>query len=126
MECAGNGRALFTPRRITQSWLLEAIDTAEWTGAPLGTILQEAGVSTAAAEVVFTGLDRGVEGDQIQFYQRSLTVDEAMRDEVLLVYAHVLYVRARDGDSNVQPVDQQWNFGGYGNNGVQRVNVVVR
>ena len=22
--------------------------------------------------------------------------------------------------------DQQWNFGGYGNNGVQRVNVVVR
>jgi hypothetical protein len=26
----------------------------------------------------------------------------------------------------VQPVDQQWNFGGYGNDGVQRVNVVAR
>jgi len=26
----------------------------------------------------------------------------------------------------VQPIVQQWNFGGYGNNGVQRVNVVVQ
>ena len=33
---------------------------------------------------------------------------------------------ATDADGNMQPVDQQWNFGGYGNNGVQRVNVVVR
>jgi len=26
----------------------------------------------------------------------------------------------------MQPIDQEWNFGGYGNNGVQRVNVIVR
>jgi len=26
----------------------------------------------------------------------------------------------------MQPVDQQWNFGGYDNHGVQRVNVVAR
>ncbi|MGE5819581.1 MAG: sulfite oxidase [Deltaproteobacteria bacterium] len=270
MECAGNGRALFAPRRISQPWLLEAIGTAEWTGTPLRSILQESGVSADAIEIVFTGLDRGVEGDEIQFYQRSLTIDEATRDEVLLVYEmngeplppqhgyplrllmpgwygmasvkwldrieavaepfqgyqmvrayryaqsaedpgeavdliraralmippgipdfmtrnrlvdagpvtltgkawagraavsrvevsvdagsswcdaqlgktespyawrtwtfvwnatpgpHVLYVRASDANGNVQPVDQQWNFGGYGNNGVQRVNVVVR
>src|SRR5205823_555169 len=25
MECAGNGRALFSPRRISQPWLVEAI-----------------------------------------------------------------------------------------------------
>ena len=37
MECAGNGRALFAPRRISQPWLLEAIGTAEWTGTPLRT-----------------------------------------------------------------------------------------
>jgi DMSO/TMAO reductase YedYZ molybdopterin-dependent catalytic subunit len=86
MECAGNGRALFAPRRISQPWLLEAIGTAEWTGTPLRSILQEAGVSGDAAEIVFTGLDRGVEGDQVQYYQRSLTLDEAMKDEVLLVY----------------------------------------
>ena len=79
MECAGNGRALFAPRRISQPWLLEAIGNAEWTGTPLRSILQEAGVSGDAVEIVFTGLDQGVEGDQIQYYQRSLTVDEAMQ-----------------------------------------------
>lgn len=270
MECAGNGRALFAPRRISQPWLLEAIGNAEWTGTPLRSFLQEAGISADAAEIVFTGLDQGVEGDQVQHYQRSLTVDEAIRDEVLLVYemngeplppqhgyplrllkpgwygmasvkwldrieavaepfggyqmarayryaqsaddpgeavdviraralmippgipdfmtrdrlvdagpvtltgkawaghggvsrvevsvdggatwsearldesaspfawrswtfawnatpgAYMLQVRASDADGNVQPAVQQWNFGGYGNNGVQRVNVIVR
>jgi DMSO/TMAO reductase YedYZ molybdopterin-dependent catalytic subunit len=86
MECAGNGRALFAPRRISQPWLLEAIGNAEWTGTPLRGILQETVVGSDAAEIVFTGLDQGVEGDQVQHYQRSLTVDEATRDEVLLVY----------------------------------------
>ena len=86
MECAGNGRALFAPRRISQPWLLEAIGTAKWTGTPLWGILEEAGIRRDAVEVVFTGLDRGVEGDQVQFYQRSLIVGEARREEVLLVY----------------------------------------
>src|SRR5947207_2036720 len=86
MEWAGNGRAIFTPRRISQPWLLEAIGTAEWTGTPLWGVLEEAGVHRDAAEIIFTGLDGGVEGDQVQFYQRSLTVGEARREEVLLVY----------------------------------------
>jgi len=86
MECAGNGRALFAPRRISQPWHYEAIATAEWTGTPLRGILEEAGVCPDAAEIVFTGLDRGVEGGEVQYYQRSLTVSEAVREEVLLVY----------------------------------------
>ena len=86
MECAGNGRALFAPRRISQPWLHEAIGTAEWTGTPLRSILQEAGLKDDAVELIFTGSDRGVEGEQIQSYQRSLTVAEATRDEVLLAY----------------------------------------
>ena len=86
MECAGNGRALFAPRRISQPWLFEAIGTAEWAGTPLRGILEEAGVRDDAAEIVFTGLDRGVEGGEVQHYQRSLTMDEALREEVLLAY----------------------------------------
>ena len=35
MECAGNGRALYEPRALSQPWLLEAVGTAEWTGTPL-------------------------------------------------------------------------------------------
>jgi DMSO/TMAO reductase YedYZ molybdopterin-dependent catalytic subunit len=43
MECAGNGRARLSPRPISQPWITEAIGTAEWTGTPLRSILEEAG-----------------------------------------------------------------------------------
>jgi DMSO/TMAO reductase YedYZ molybdopterin-dependent catalytic subunit len=86
MECAGNGRALLRPRPISQPWLLEAIGTAEWTGTPLRDLLAEAGVSAHAVELLFTGLDRGVQGNEVQWYQRSLSLREATREEVLLAY----------------------------------------
>ena len=87
LECAGNGRALLTPRSISQPWLNEAVGTAEWTGTPLAPILREAGIRSDAIEVIFTGIDRGVQGGEAQDYQRSLTLDDALRDEVLLAYA---------------------------------------
>ena len=86
MECAGNGRSLLTPRRISQPWFLNAVGTAEWTGTPLRGLLEEAGISDKAVEILFTGLDRGVEGANILDYQRSLGVKEANREEVLLAY----------------------------------------
>jgi DMSO/TMAO reductase YedYZ molybdopterin-dependent catalytic subunit len=87
MECAGNGRALLEPRPVSQPWLSEAVGTAEWTGVALAPLLAEAGLEDDAVEVVFTGLDRGVEGGVEQLYERSLTVDDAGRDDVLLAYA---------------------------------------
>jgi len=86
MECAGNGRALLDPRPVSQPWMLEAVGTAEWAGTSLRGLLEEAGVKSGAVEVLFTGLDRGVQGDEVQDYQRSLSVDEANREEVLLAY----------------------------------------
>ena len=86
MECAGNGRALLDPRPVSQPWLLEAIGTAEWTGTPLRGVLEEAGVRPDAVELIFTGLDQGIQGDIPQAYQRSLTVEEAVREDVLLAY----------------------------------------
>lgn len=86
MECAGNGRALYSPRRLSQPWHYEAIGTSEWTGTPLRAVLENAGLSSDASEIVFTGLDRGVEGEIKQNYQRSLSVSDAMRKEVLLAY----------------------------------------
>jgi DMSO/TMAO reductase YedYZ molybdopterin-dependent catalytic subunit len=86
MECAGNGRARFDPRPISQPWLLEAVGTARWRGAPLRPLLEEAGVPDGAVEVVFHGLDRGIEGGVEDAYARSLPVAEALRDEVLLAY----------------------------------------
>jgi DMSO/TMAO reductase YedYZ molybdopterin-dependent catalytic subunit len=86
MECAGNGRALMQPRPISQPWMGEAVSTAEWAGTPLRPLLEEAGVADDAVEFVFTGADKGVQGEIVHLYQRSLSVAEAMRDEVLLAY----------------------------------------
>ncbi len=86
MECAGNGRALLDPRPISQPWLVEAVGTAEWTGTPVRGVLEAAGLLDDAVEVVFAGLDRGVEGGVEQHYQRALPLAEALREEVLLVY----------------------------------------
>src|ERR1700682_4889503 len=77
LECAGNGRALHSPRPISQPWLYEAVGNAEWTGTPLRPLLNEAGPLAGAVEVVFTGLDRGVQGGIEQYYERSLPVEEA-------------------------------------------------
>jgi DMSO/TMAO reductase YedYZ molybdopterin-dependent catalytic subunit len=87
MECAGNGRALFGERPISQPWLIEAVGTASWTGAPLAPLLDEAGLDDDAVELVFAGLDRGIEGGEEQAYARALPVAEARRDGVLLAYA---------------------------------------
>jgi DMSO/TMAO reductase YedYZ molybdopterin-dependent catalytic subunit len=87
MECAGNGRALLEPRPVSQPWLAEAVGTASWTGVRLQSLLAEAGIEDGAVEVVFTGLDRGVEGGVEQVYERSLTVADAQRDDVMLAYA---------------------------------------
>jgi DMSO/TMAO reductase YedYZ molybdopterin-dependent catalytic subunit len=85
-ECAGNGRALLSPRPISQPWLTEAVGTAEWTGTPLRPLLEEAGVLDGAVEVLFAGIDRGVEGGVAQRYERSLSLAEALGDDVLLAY----------------------------------------
>ena len=86
MECAGNGRARLTPRPLSQPWLVEAVGTAEWTGTPLAPILAEAGLQEEAVEVVFTGADRGVQGDDEHDYARSLSIAHATRPEVLLAW----------------------------------------
>jgi DMSO/TMAO reductase YedYZ molybdopterin-dependent catalytic subunit len=115
MECAGNGRALLKPRPISQPWLYEAIGTAEWTGTPLQAVLEEAGLARSAIEILFTGLDQGVQGEELQYYQRSLAIDEAMHEDVLLAY-----------EMNGRPLEPQHGYplrlvvpGWYGMTGVK-------
>ncbi|ADP84596.1 sulfite oxidase [Pseudofrankia inefficax] len=86
MECAGNGRARLHPRPVSQPWMVEAVGTANWTGTPLAGVLEAAGVTPDAVEVVFTGADHGVERGVEQDYQRSLSLTDAMADDVLLCY----------------------------------------
>jgi len=86
LECAGNGRALLEPRPMSQPWLLEAVGTARWRGTPLRALLKEAGIRDGSVEIAFAGLDRGVENEEEQRYERSLSIFEAMRADVLLAY----------------------------------------
>jgi sulfane dehydrogenase subunit SoxC len=76
-ECAGNGRALLEPRPLSQPWLTEAVGTAEWAGTPLAQLLDEAGPSNTAIEVLFSAADRGIEGGVAQAYERALPIGEA-------------------------------------------------
>jgi sulfane dehydrogenase subunit SoxC len=99
MECAGNGRALLSPRAASQPWLLEAVGNAEWTGTPLRPILEEAGLRDEAVELVFTGADHGIQGDVEQDYQWGFSRDDVLRDEVLLAY-----------EVNGQPLPPQHGF----------------
>jgi sulfane dehydrogenase subunit SoxC len=86
LECAGNGRALYEPRPVSQPWLLEAVGNAEWTGTPLRRVLEEAGIGEGSVEVAFAGADHGIESEVEQDYERALPLAEAMGDDVLLVY----------------------------------------
>src|SRR5262245_4607762 len=99
LECAGNGRALIEPRPMSQPWLQGAVGTAEWTGTPLAPLLEEAGVAAQAKEIVFSGLDRGIQGDVEHAYERSLALTDALRDEILLAY-----------EINGQPLPPQHGF----------------
>jgi sulfane dehydrogenase subunit SoxC len=83
-ECAGNGRALLEPRPVSQPWLTEAVGTAQWGGTPLAPLLAEAGPSGNAIELLFSAVDRGVEGGVPQAYERALPIAEAAH--ALLAY----------------------------------------
>jgi DMSO/TMAO reductase YedYZ molybdopterin-dependent catalytic subunit len=87
MECAGSGRAHLAPRPVSAPWHDEAIGCAEWTGAPLRGLLEDAGLLDDAVELLFTAHDRGIDQGIEQDYQRSLTIDDAMSGDVLLAYA---------------------------------------
>jgi sulfane dehydrogenase subunit SoxC len=87
LQCAGDGRGLLRPRPVAQPWLVGAVGTADWTGTQLRGLLGEAGLLPDAVELLFTGLDHGIEGDVEQDYQRSLPLDEALRDDVLLAWS---------------------------------------
>jgi DMSO/TMAO reductase YedYZ molybdopterin-dependent catalytic subunit len=88
LECAGNGRVMFTPPAEGERWELGAVSTARWTGARLSDVLDRAGVQSAAREVVFRGADGGPVArrrDPVRF-ERSLPVAAATRSGALLAY----------------------------------------
>ena len=88
LECAGNGRRAMDPFPGGTPWVFDAVSTAEFTGTPLYRVLDRAGVSPGATEIVFTGADRGeVEGGREVPFERSLPVAVARDPDVLLAWS---------------------------------------
>ena len=86
MECAGNGRVHVEPHVVSQPWLLEAVGTAQYRGVSVASLLEDVGVEDSASDVLFTGLDRGVEGDEVQAYERSVPLEALLEADALLAY----------------------------------------
>jgi DMSO/TMAO reductase YedYZ molybdopterin-dependent catalytic subunit len=85
-QCSGNSRGLFTPRAIGGEWGNGAMGNALWTGVRLRDILDRAGVKAGAKQVQFDGLDGPVLPGTPDF-KKSLDVDVARGDDVIVAYA---------------------------------------
>ena len=89
LECAGNGRSFLQPPAPGEQWALGAVSTAEWTGVSLRSILEPRRLSPATVEILFRGADAGTPPgtDRRIAFERSLPLDRALADDVLLAYA---------------------------------------
>ncbi len=92
IECAGNGRSFFGSQQGTAvagtQWTLGAIGVAEWTGVPLSLLLERAGITRHAVDVMPSGLDARVvtNGVDSGHVRRPFPVAKAF-DDVLVAYA---------------------------------------
>jgi len=79
-ECGGN----------RQDFYHGLIGNAKWGGVRLRDVLAEAGVQDRGIEVVFYSFDKGSENirstDVEQSFARSMHIDDALRDEVVIAY----------------------------------------
>ncbi|MFN2349721.1 MAG: sulfite oxidase [Thioalkalivibrio sp.] len=84
IECGGNGRALFDPSPRGNQWKYGAIGNAEWTGVPLGELLNQAGLKSSA---VYTGHygEEPVLGDRPPF-SRGITIEKAMEPHTIVAF----------------------------------------
>ena len=91
LECAGNSRVFLVPKVKGVQWELGAVGNAEWTGVRLREVLQRAGMTNEAREIILEGADNGTIAEpprpagKINF-ARSLPVEKAM-DDVLLAHS---------------------------------------
>ncbi|MFH8991555.1 sulfite oxidase [Streptomyces sp. NPDC017940] len=92
VECAGNGRGLFTTQQGQQAsgtaWTLGAVGQAHWRGVRLADVLRRAGLARHAVDVMPRGLDDGyvtADGTDLGRVRRPLPLAKAL-DDVLLAY----------------------------------------
>lgn len=82
LECAGNGRSLFSPQVSGTPWQRGAVACSEWTGVRLRDVLQAAGVKPSA---VYTGnYGEDVPNDGSKPFSRGIPIEKAMDEHTLI------------------------------------------
>ncbi len=85
-QCSGNGRGFFKPRVGGGQAGNGLMGNARWTGVPLKTVLDRAGVRADAVQVAFDGLD-GPVLDATPDFVKALDIDHARDGQVMLAWA---------------------------------------
>jgi DMSO/TMAO reductase YedYZ molybdopterin-dependent catalytic subunit len=91
IECTGNARAFYTSQQGQQvtgtPWKLGAVGVARWRGVPLSAVLERAGLTPEAVDILPRGLDADFvdKGENLGRVRRPLPVAKALKD-VLLAY----------------------------------------
>ncbi|MFK0252399.1 molybdopterin-dependent oxidoreductase [Streptomyces sp. NPDC090445] len=84
MECAGNGRALMTPRPPGLPWDQRAVGCTRVAGVPFVLVAARARFDPRSVEIVFTGADSGTVHGRPTAFARSLPLDVALHPDTLL------------------------------------------
>jgi sulfane dehydrogenase subunit SoxC len=88
VECAGNGRGFFKELmgKVASGtqWRLGGIGVAEWTGVPLGAVLELARVRRDTPRDILNVLVEGLDSVKVN---RPMSLAKALEDDTLLAYA---------------------------------------
>lgn len=88
LECGGNGRAGFYPPASGNQWQEGAVSCAEWTGARLKDVLEDAGIKDNAVYIGYYGRDKHLSGDPDKVViSRGVPIEKAFQDETLLAWS---------------------------------------
>jgi DMSO/TMAO reductase YedYZ molybdopterin-dependent catalytic subunit len=83
LQCAGNGRGLFTPHVPGVQWRYGAMGNAQWTGVRFKDVLARAGVKGGAAFVQLQGAERPTMNTTPPFI-RAIPLQKAMHPDTVI------------------------------------------
>ena len=84
-QCSGNSRGFFQPRVGGGQLANGAMGNAKWKGVRLKDVLDKAGVTEGAKQVVCDGLDKAVV-EKTPDFVKALEIDHARDGEIILAY----------------------------------------
>ena len=82
VECAGNGRSLFTPKVDGTPWIRGAVGCSEWTGVRLRDVLKAASLKETAVYTGNYGEDLPIGSGEA--FSRGIPIEKAMDEHTLI------------------------------------------